>query len=87
MNKWNGINELFDGCLINLDREEKEMEEIVYRNVSSRSACSERKIWFQWAYGVWLRPKHNVLLSMLLNLFFPSNSTDHHEIPVLREVE
>lgn len=47
------------------------MEEIVYRNVSSRSACSERKIWFQWAYGMWLCRKHNVLLSKLLNPFSP----------------
>lgn len=38
------------GCLINLNREEKELQEIVYRNVSSKSACSERKNWFQWAY-------------------------------------
>ena len=59
------------GCLINLNREEKEMEEIVYSNVSSRSACRERKNWFQWVYGMWLCPKHNVLLTMLLNLFSP----------------
>lgn len=38
------------GCVINPDREGKEVEEIVYRNVSSRSTCSESKNWFQWAY-------------------------------------
>lgn len=50
MNKWYGINEFLLVYLLSLDREEKEMEEIVYGNVSSRSACSERKSWFQWAY-------------------------------------
>lgn len=31
MGKWNGINDFFFflGCLLNLDREEKKMEEIV----------------------------------------------------------
>lgn len=59
------------GCVINPDREGKEVEEIVYRNVSSRSTCSESKNWFQWAYGVRLCSKPNVLLSTLLYLFSP----------------
>lgn len=32
------------GSLINLNREEKKWEEIVYRNANSSSACSEKKL-------------------------------------------
>lgn len=74
------------GSFINLNREEKKWEEIVSRNVSSSSACSEKKLVpvIVWDVTVF---QAQCVTQYTAESFFPSSSTDHHEIPVLREVE
>lgn len=58
----------------------------VRRSVSSRTVCSERKIDSRGLNGMWPCPKDSVT-QYVADFPSSSNSTDHHEILVLKEGE
>lgn len=63
----------FLGCLIGLGREEKEMAKTVYRNVGSRSVCSESENWFQGTkqdVAMWPCPSDSVTQYAAFFFFF-----------------